>query len=76
MFHIRTVKDTAEHSIKVDVQVNSVYLVIELDTGAAYSIISKDTWKRLLPNLSLEDVDLLLATYTGERLNVLGQLSV
>ena len=72
MFHIRTVKDTAERSIQVDVQVNSVPLVMELDTGAAYS---KDTWKRLFPNLSLEDVDLPLATYTGERLNVLGQLS-
>ena len=76
MFNIRTVKDTAEHSIQVDVQVNGVPLVMELDTGAAYSIISEETRKRLFPNLMLEDVDLPLVTYTGERLNVLGQMSV
>ena len=39
IFHICTVKDTAERSITVDVQVNGVLLVMKLDTGAAYSII-------------------------------------
>jgi hypothetical protein len=76
IFHIRTVKDTAERSIKVDLQVNGVPLVMELDTGAAYSIIPKDAWEQLLSDVELEDVDLSLATCTGERLNVLGQLSV
>ncbi|MGJ8945886.1 hypothetical protein AB9K17_23630, partial [Salmonella enterica subsp. enterica serovar Kentucky] len=51
-------------------------LVMELDTGAAYSIISEETRKRLFPSLTLEDVDLPLATYTGERLKVLGKVSV
>ena len=46
IFHIRTVKDTAERSIKVDVEVNSVPLVVELDTGAAYLIIPKDAWEK------------------------------
>ena len=62
IFHIRTVKDTAEHSIKVDVEVNSVPLVVELDTGAAYLIIPKDAWEKLFLNVTLEDVDLSLAT--------------
>ena len=53
---------------------NGFPLVMELDTGAAYSIISKDAWKWLFPGVTLEDVDLPLATYTFERLNVLGQL--
>ena len=73
---MRTVSNGAERSIKVDVQVNGVPLVMELDTGAAYSIISKDSRKSLFPNAKLKDIDLPLATYTGERLNVLGQMSV
>ena len=55
---------------------NGIPLVMELDTGAAYSIISEDSWKSLFPNAKLEDIDLPLATYTGESLNVLGQMSV
>ena len=53
IFHIRTVKDTAERSITVDVEVNGVPLVMELDTGAAYSIIPKDALKKLFPNARL-----------------------
>ena len=69
-------KSQYHSSITVDVQVNGVPLVMELDTGAAYSIIPKDALEKLFPNARLEDVDLSLATYTGERLKVLGQLSV
>ena len=78
MFTIRTctVRDTVEHSITVDLQVNGIPLVMELDTGAAVSIISKQTWKRLFPNLALEDIDLPLATYTGERMKILRQIRV
>ena len=57
MFNVRTVKGSAEHSIKVDVHVDGVPVTMELDTGAAYSIISKATWKRLFPTLDLEEVD-------------------
>ena len=76
MFNIRTVKGSAEDSIKVDVHVDDVPVTMKLDTGAAYSIISKATWKRLIPTLELEEVDLQLLTYTGERLTVLGQAFV
>ena len=76
IFNIRTVKGSTELSIKLEVQVNSVPIVMELDTGAAYSIISKETWKKSLPALRLEEADLSLATYTGERLKVLGQVTV
>ena len=55
---------------------NGVPLVMELDAGAAYSIIPKDALEKLFLNARLEDIDLSLATYTGERLKVLGQLSV
>ena len=75
MFNIRTVKGSAEHSIKVVVH-DGVPVSMELDTGAAYSIISKATWKRLFPTLELEEVDVPQVTYTGERLTVLGQAFV
>ena len=76
MFNIRTVRGNSELSIRIDVKVNGVPIVMELDTGAAYSIISKEIWERSLPTLTLAEVDLSLATYTGERLKVLGQVCV
>ena len=76
IFYIHTMRDNAEHSTKVDVQVNGVPLIMELDTGAAYPIVSKDSWKSLLPNVKLENIDLPLATYTGEWLNMLGHMCV
>ena len=69
-------KGFAEHSIKVDVHVDTVPVTMELDTGAVYTIISKETWKRLFPTMDLEEVDLPLVTYTGERLTVIGQAFV
>ena len=69
-------KGFAEHSIKVDVHVDTVPVTMELDTGPAYTIISKETWKRLFPMMDLEEVDLPQVTCTGERLTVLGQAFV
>lgn len=62
MFSLHTVKDTAECSISV---IDSKPLVMELDTVAAYSIISNEIWKKLFPNLMLEDGDLPLPGYVS-----------
>lgn len=49
---------------------------MEVDTGAAVSIISEQTKKKLFPNLDLKEVFIGPKTYTGERIPILGEAAV
>ena len=60
--------------ITVTVFVNKRELAMELDTGAAVSIMSEQTLHRLFPETPLKQTAVLLRTYTGEPLKVLGEL--
>ena len=53
-------------------------LIMEVDTGAAVSIVSEDTMNSLpfLKDLPLQLTSVRLRTYTGESVSVLGQLQV
>ena len=48
-------------------------LSMEIDTGAAISLISKNKQKELFPEASLDTFQVELMTYTGERMDVMGQ---
>ena len=54
--------------------VNGKPVKMELDTGAAVSLVSKKVWKDFWPKSELEKCNILLKTYTDKRLHVLGQL--
>ena len=43
---------------------------MELDTGAAMTIMSETQFKELLPGVELRESNVLLKTYSGERLSV------
>ena len=60
----------------VDVVANDHPLCIELDTGAAVSIISESQQRALFPNAKQELSKILLKTYSGEKLPVLGEMPV
>ena len=65
--------------IKVTVTLNNVETPMELDTGATLSVMSETTYKSLWepdarPNL--EPSSACLSTYTGERISVLGQITL
>ena len=64
--------------IQVKMRVNSVEMVMELDTGAALSVISERTYQKMWPHGApdLEPSTVSLHTYTGEQLEVLGSVSV
>ena len=53
---------------------------MEVDTGTSVSLISKDAYNELWPNMTtappLQKSDILLWTYTGEHLDVVGSVSV
>ena len=64
----------SKRGIIVDVNVNDTPLEMELDTGASVSLVSEKTWKRVLNASPLKHSEVRLKTYTGERLEVLGEL--
>ena len=49
---------------------------MELDTGAAFSVISNTTYNSTFVDLKLRKLKILLKTYTDECIPVLGQLNV
>ena len=60
--------------MKLEIQGKPV--VMKVDTGAAVSVISEETYKELFMNLSLKKASVNLKTYTGERIPVLGEIEV
>ena len=49
---------------------------MELDTGAAVSLISEETYRKLLPTSALKPTLVNLQTYTGQSMSVAGQIEV
>jgi len=62
--------------ITVTPTVNGMQLPMELDTGASVSLISEKTWTERFHSMPLESTSVVLKTYTGQNLKVLGQLTV
>ena len=51
-------------------------LTMELDTGAAVSLVSESTYQEYWPDRQLQECKTRLSTYSGEPLGVLGTLEV
>ena len=49
---------------------------MEVDTGAAVSVISEETRTCLFSNIKVNDTSVILTTYTGEQMAVTGEVSV
>ena len=66
----------AQKPLEVTVQVDGHQLVMEVDTGASLSLISRETYQQLWPSRPLQASTVNLRTYSGERVGVLGGLDV
>ena len=53
--------------LKDELEINNKPLCMELDTGAAVSIMSRSQLRNLDPKISLQPSGVSLQTYTGER---------
>ena len=61
------------------ITINGVPTPMELDTGAAYSVITQITYQRIAQQKGVSDLepsDLKLRSYSGQLIKVLGQLPV
>ena len=64
------------HPIIVTLEVNGVQLPMEVDTGAAVSVISSTTRDKFFPKCSLRSTMAVLTTYTGEQMPLAGKITV
>ena len=62
--------------ITVTVKIDNKQVLMELDTGAAVSLVSEDTYKLHWPEHQLQESTASLKTYSGEHLEVLGSIDV
>ena len=74
MFH--NVGNDSVDPVYAQVQINGKPLTMELNTGAALSIISDETRKAVFPEVKLRPSDLVLKRYTNESMQVMGTLNV
>ena len=61
---------------KVELEVDGEIMTMEIDTGAAVSLISQKTYFTLFPNVPLMKPSLKLTKYTAEPIRVVGQINV
>ena len=62
--------------LQVAMEIDSHQLLMEVDTGAAYSLITDTTFKEFWPDRRLNKSDVRLCTYSVEPIEVLGSLTV
>lgn len=62
--------------IKVDLCIEGILVQMELDIGAAVTLMSEASCKYLLPALKLKTSKVKLKTYTSESLQVIGETTV
>ena len=69
-------KLSSDKPLEVDLQLEGKPLRMEVDTGAAVSLVSEETYRSLFPTVPLQSSMTKLRTYSGEPLTVLGQQEV
>ena len=60
----------------MDLTINGKTVTMEVDTGAAVSLVSEETKQRLFPSMALRKSSVRLQTYTAEQMVVRGELQV
>ena len=68
-------KDTPQ-PVCVLVKVNKNSLAMEVDTGAAVSLISEEEYRRKFSSYELRESEVKLKTYMAESVNIVGEFSV
>ncbi|ORU94825.1 MAG: hypothetical protein A6F71_09745 [Cycloclasticus sp. symbiont of Poecilosclerida sp. M] len=60
----------------VSIKMDGVPVAMEFDTGAALSLINRETYQRISPLNQLQPARVQLKTYTGESIRILGTVTV
>ena len=71
-----TLRNGASPPITIDLQIEGKDVCMELDTGATVSIIGEKKAQEMFPNTKLRRSEMVLKTYTSERMKVVGEIDV
>ncbi len=61
---------------RVNVQIGTVPINMEIDTGSAVTIISEDIYEKHLSEYPVRDANIRLKSYSGDKISLLGQCDV
>ena len=75
-YRLFSVSSQENAPLVIEFTVNGQPLQMELDTGASISLISEQQYKQLQDASPLEKSSVILRTYTGENLSILGNIRV
>ena len=76
MCHVHALDVERINPYKAVLKLDGKPVPMEIDTGAAVSIISEQTQKSLFPTADLAEPTIRLRTYTSKPIHVVGQMSV
>lgn len=62
--------------LTVEVELNGVLTKMEVDTGAAVSLITKKTWHRIKENLQIFQQNVKLTDYNGKPIITVGRVQI
>lgn len=71
-----TIESESTHPITVDILTTGKKVRMEVNTGAAVTILSEKIKDCLFLNIAIQQSNMKLSTYTGEGLPVLGKMPV
>ena len=75
-FSLFTVNGKSSKPVSVNMEVEGKPLTMIVDTGAAMSLVTSSTFKNKFQGTQLQPSDVVLTTYTGEAMEVLGEFPV
>ena len=64
------------HPLKVEIDVEGRPITMEVDTGAAVSIVPETISQKVFPKLSPSPTNVVLQTYTGDPIPLVGKVMV
>ena len=64
------------HPMKVDIRVEGRPITMEVETGAAVSLVPEHVWKKEFPQLPPNQTNVVLQTYTGDPIPFVGKTVV
>ena len=67
-YQLNNMHEQGAQPLKIQLVINKKDLEMELNTGSAVSLVSQQTFKRLWPKTPLEALDVVLKTYSRERI--------
>lgn len=71
-----TLRSSGHKEINIQLQIEKQPVTMELDTGSYCSVVSDHLYRRCLAHIPLEETQMVLTTYTGDTVPVLGEIRV